>query len=183
MPRNFYIMGACMVLVKGCSSNFPITGVTQLGLTDGPIHVSLKHYHKDIYVDDFGDRAPPEVLTMLGEATITMTLTHFDSTVLGACIAEAQQGGTEGTFGECGQPMGSQQPLFSANNHFISVNIQTDVFSSAQDWRFRACYLADTPYQWQLGTSRSLVSLNWRCIPYFSQQPEEGGAGGNRGGT
>lgn len=173
MARNYYIMGESMVSVKG-NSNSSLGELAQLGLTDGPIRVSLRYYHQDIHVDDFGNRAPPEVLTMLGEASISMTLTHFDATVLQACVGEGQVG-SDGTFGECGTPMGCMQPLFTANNHFISVNIQSNT-ASGQPWRFRACYLADTPFEWQMGTSRSLVSVHWRCIPYYSQQSEESGA-------
>ena len=46
----------------------------------------------------------------------------------------------------------------------MSVHIASPV--EAKPWRFPTAYLTNRPMELPLGTSRSLVILNWRAIPY-----------------
>ena len=101
---------------------------------------------------------------MLADVHIRMSLVHFDKDVLSACISESMAGGDEGDLAGAGTPMGGGAGLGADGNHYISVNLLSPVLDNP--WRFLACYLSEQPVQYPLGTERSLVALNWRCIPY-----------------
>ena len=83
MARDFFINGESMVSVKSRSDS-SIPTLTQLGLAESPIVVSEDYEQRAMIVDAWG-MASPDVQQMLGGATISMTLIHFDGAVLKAC--------------------------------------------------------------------------------------------------
>lgn len=174
MARDFFINGESMVSVKGAAGT-SINPLIQLGLSDGPIRVSLDFRHRDIQVDAWGNEIPPEVQFMLAAATITMTLVHFDRDVLDVCVQESFGGAAApGFLTRAGSRLGNNAARFAATNHYIGLNILSPV--AAKPWRFYFTYLTGTPVEFPLGTEKSLVQLTWRAIPY-TQDPWNGGLG------
>lgn len=165
MARGFVVPGATLVRVKGSSAS-GIDTLSELGLTSDEIRVSLRFAHTDLKVNDYGD-APPDVKVEPLDATIRMTLVHYDRDVLRYCVMESMGGATtEGTLVAGGRLMGGYNAPFEANCHFISLNLVTE--NSADEIRFRAAYLTGPPVEIPIGTKASLVSLTWRAIPYAS---------------
>ena len=162
MGREYIVNGETMVFVKGCNAS-AIAELSELGLSDSSIVITLNSKHLDIGVDDYGNDIPAEELWMLASANIRMTLVHFDNDVLSACISESMAGGTEGTMVAAGTPMGGGAPLLSSINHYIGLNLSSQI---GTPWRFPSAYLSEQPMIYPLGTERSLVVLNWRAIPY-----------------
>lgn len=174
MARTFFVNGESMVTVRGNSSS-SIGSTTQLGLSDGPIRISIEFRHKDIQVDAFGGEIPPDVQWMLAAASISMTLVHYDVNVLQSCIQESMaSSSSEGTMSRAGDLMGGGNPLYSAGNSYIALGILSPVGNIP--WRFYASYLTGNPITYPLGTEKSLVQMNWRAIPY-AQDPWGGGTG------
>ena len=184
MARDFYINGESLVLVKGRSDS-AIGSLSQLGLASDPITVSPGFKHKDINVNAWGE-APADVQWMLSDVNVSMTLMHFDSTVLATCW-QLSMGGSlvEGQMGRAGQRMGNNQARFTAatgspatgnnsGNNYIGLNIASPV--QGTPWRFFYAYLAQPPFRFPLGVEKSAVTLNWRVIPY-TQDPYNGGLG------
>lgn len=164
MARNFQINGESLVSVKG-NVNTGIATLSQLGLAEGPIRVSLELNHEDIQVDAWGGRVPPETQFMLAAANISMSLVHVDRDVLEDVIGESMGGAAaEGTLWRAGTRMGGGGARFAVNNHFVGLNIYSPVQSLP--WRFYYTYLTGTPVEIPLGTSKSIFSLTFRCIPY-----------------
>lgn len=175
MARQYQVAGETIVMVKGGAhlpqliSQFP----AELGLCSEQITITPKFIHQDIPVDDFGGTIPPEVLWMMSECNINMTLVHYDRDVLMICVQEAMGGGdgsftlllNDGTCGKGGIPLGGGGPMFASGNHLMSLNL---ISTNPDDyfWRFKSCYLNSTPLEIPIGTERSLVTLNWRAIPY-----------------
>lgn len=173
MARDFYINGPALVQVKG-NVNTAIAQLSQLGLSDGPIPVSPKLYHKDINVDAWGE-TPADVQWMLGELNLRFTLIHVDLAVLEACVQEAMGGAAAlGQFAKAGTRMGGNNARFAAGNHYVGLNITSP--DGARPWRFYYAYLADNPFDWPLGTEKSVISVNWRVVGYV-QDPWGGGQG------
>lgn len=172
MARDFYINGESMVYVKGRSSG-PLATLQELGLSVGPIRVVENIYHEPLNVDAWG-RGTADVQTMLADATISMTLVHFDPTILRACIAESKAGAFTGSPGRAGIRLGGGGARFGATNFLIGLNIASP--QAGLPWRFYFCYLSGPPYEWPLATQRSQVSVNWRAIPY-TQDPWGAGTG------
>ena len=176
MARDFQINGPCLALVKGRSDS-GIGTLSQLGLSDGPIRVSFNDKKLDIKVDAWGD-VPPEIQSMGVEASIQMTLVHFDQTVLNVCIRESMAafpgGGAFGTLPITGARMGNNSALFSTTNRFISLNLTSPV--GLLPYRFFYSMLTGPLAEIPLGAERSVVSLNWRAIP-FTTDPYGGGNG------
>lgn len=176
MARDFIINGETLVKVKGMGALSqdptvvsPQPKLWELGLAADDVRVIPRFHHKDVMVDDFGPEVPAEVIWMLAEVGITMTLVHYDRGVLDRCLAESMGGWATGvqeagTLTGMGTLMGGGRPRFSENCHFISLNLLSPVL--AQPWRFPTAYLAGLPAEVPLGTKRSLVRLNWRAVPY-----------------
>lgn len=178
MARDFFINGESLVLVKGRADS-AIGALTQLGLSDGPIRVTLDHRHMDIQVDAWGGEIPPEVQYKLSSVSVSMNLVHFDRAVLDVCLAESMAGVvTIGSVGRAGARMGNGLPRFAAGgvngNHYIGLNIVSPI--AGYPWRFLFSYLTGPPMEFPLGTERSVVQLNWRAIPY-TVDPYGGGTG------
>lgn len=163
MARDLYISGESLVTVKGCVTS-GIANLSQLCLTDSPITITFDNKYIDVNVDAWGDM-PAEVQYKLGGVIITMRAVHFDPDILEACLAESQGGAvTAGQMTRAGTRLGGGVTRFQAGNHYIGLNITSPVAS--RPWRFLSCYLVGPPARWPIGTERSLVDLNWRCIPY-----------------
>lgn len=175
MGRDFRINGESLVKVKGGAhySGGPIAVLSELGLTGGPVHVSLIPNHIDVKTDGYGSRVPAEVLWDLAEVRIKMDLVHYDPGVLDICVDEAMVGlGSTGNLtagpfagymAPAGMPMGAGKAIFNSGNHFISLSVTSPVLR--WPWRFRACYLTEH-IEYPLGTQYSQVQLTWRAIPY-----------------
>ena len=171
MSRDFVIPGATLVKVKGASSS-GIDVLSELGLTSDEIRVSLRFAHSDLKVNDYGD-TPPDVKVEPLDATIRMTLVHYDRDVLRYCVMESMGGATtEGTLVAGGRLMGGYNSLFETNCHYISLNLQTT--DTNDEIRFRAAYLTGPPVEIPIGTKASLVSLTWRAIPYATAANQAG---------
>ena len=176
MARDIIINGECLVLVRG-GANIPLwaNGAQQLGLAESNITITPRIKHKDINVDGYGPDVPADVMVNLADAMINMTLIHFDNTVLDVCIAESMGGLTQtqffglpvlyaGALPPAGTLMGGLNQLYASGNHFMSVTLTSPVLGFP--YNFPACYLAEHPISYPLGTKRSAVKLNWRAIPY-----------------
>ena len=146
--------------------------MADLGLTAGPVRIVPKSYHQDIRADSFGPDVPAEVMAMLADSTIVMTLGHYDTELLDTILAEsmggahpqAQIGRQGGILPPAGRLMGGGRAVGSSGNHFMTLRMTADVLS--YPWEFPACYLAERPMELPVGTERSLALLNWRSIPY-----------------
>ncbi len=173
-----------MVSVKGASGS-SISSLTQLGLADNSIHIRLNPKHMDVNADAWGreGRGPAfEVQTFLADADITMTLVHFDRTVIDYCLQESQGGSSApGTMARAGARLGNNAARFAATNHFIGLNLSGPV--SAKPWRFYYTYLLGDQ-DFPIGTERSIITLKWKAIPY-TNDPWGGGTaqGGTAAGT
>ncbi len=186
MSRDFYANAETMVYVRfrpnpdGTTPDSINGNRLELGLTDDPIQMKFLMNHKDIHVDDYGPTVPAEVLWMLSEAELTMTLVHFDFQVLAQCIndsmgySQAVPGTDEGSMVGAGWPLGAgmEYPFIGSQPNFVNSYIRVS-FSTAlttsrprRPWRFFSCYLAKEPIEFPLGSERSLVKLVWRAIPY-----------------
>ena len=182
--RDFYINGESLVVVKGNgalgqsgamaiafpnnflpdpSGNFAATW--ELGLSSEQVVISPRFVHKDIPVDGFGTTIPPEVLWEIVDCRISMTLIHFDRYVLDSCLAESANGEV-GAVVNAGEPMGHGVSLMSSGNHYISLNIMSEVLDIP--WHFPSAFLTEQPIRLPLGPGASAVLLNWRAIPYKS---------------
>ncbi len=166
-----------MVAVKGRSDS-AIPSITQLGLSTDPVRVTLDYEHRLMKVDAWGEAAP-DVQQMLGGATITMNLIHFDFAVMRECWRLSMGAPTtEGMFGRAGQRMGNNLPRFAPagtldnngvaqpGNNLVGLNIFAPAGGVALPWRFWYCYLQSPPFTFPLGAEKSTVTLNWRAILY-----------------
>jgi hypothetical protein len=165
MARDFYINGEALVRVKGHSASL-IANVSELGLSNAQIRVTPQFRHKDIGVEAWGD-APPEVQVMLGTVSVTMTLVHFDPDVLNECLRLSQAGpsaGNPGVLPHAGTRLGGGVARFAPGNNFMGLNISST--AALRPWRFFFSYLTGPPMEFPLGNEKSIVTLNWRVIPY-----------------
>lgn len=174
MPRDFFINGESMVYVRSPSSVL-IGAATQFGLADSPIRVSLDFRHLEIEVDAWGRQVPPEVQCMLASCNITMTLVHFDRAVLDECW-RLSLGGTDaaGTLPRAGARLGNNAAFGAVNNYYVRLGISSPV--SNKPWVFKHCYMTGNPGEFPLGTERSVVTVNFKAIPY-TRDPWNDGAG------
>lgn len=178
MSRDFFINGESMILVKGRSDS-AISVATQLGLADSPIRLTPELRRKDLHVDAWGSELPADVQIFLAAVTVRINFIHFDRSILDTCIGLSMGGVTTGSVGQltrAGTRMGGGLPRFAVGNNYIGLNITSPVGN--KPWRFYYAYLADTPFEFPLGTDASVVSTTWRVVPY-TQDPWGGGSGEN----
>lgn len=178
MGRDLFIAGECLVRVKGAAGS-TIASLSELGLSEDPITVSVNGNYDDVHADAWGSLTPFEVQYFLSDAYIDMTLVQFDQAILEACIVESQGGANLGVTGpgimpRAGTRLGNNAPRFNALNHYIGLNITSPV--NNQPWRFFTTYMPNLPDSWPIGTKRSVVRVRFRCIPY-TQDPWNGGVG------
>lgn len=171
---DFFINGPALVSVKGRSGS-GISVLSELGLTEGPIRVTPNIRHADIAVNAWGNgHVPPEVQIFAADVTISMALVWFNRDILGYCFSEScgVASGVEGQLAGTGARLGNNSARFSTTNFYISLNITSP--NAAVPWRFPSCYMTGPPMEFPLGTERSVVPVNWRCIPYTTN-PYNGG--------
>ena len=180
MARSFFINGESLVLVKGRSDG-PLGALTQLGLTEDPVRVSIEERHRPIIVNATGE-VEPETQFMGASATITMNLIHFDRTVIDYCLMESMGGApnnTPGQMARAGTTLGNGAARFAAGgpfvgNYYIGLNIASPV--AGKPWRFYYTFLTGNPFSQGLGTEKSIIQLTWRAIPYVAD-PWNNGVG------
>ncbi len=165
--RVWYINGESMVYVKGRQDS-AIGSLQELGLTEGPIQITVNYKHRDINLDAYGGEVPPEVQFFLADATIQIDLINVDVATLNTCIAESTGGTTIGTFPRAGALLGNYGARFAGGgingNHYIGLNIASPV--ATRPWRFLTTYMTGPPFAWPLGTEKSVIRTTWRAIPY-----------------
>lgn len=187
MSRDFQINGETVVRTKfgahlpSSISNYsppgatsPSSNLSELGLASEGIRITPRFVHKDINVDDFGPEIPAEVMWLLADVNIRMTLIHYDVSILDFCLSESMGGtflgGAPGLFDFAGimQPAGSflgnYVPYLLSGYHYTSLNLTSPALNFP--WHFPAAYLTGPPIELPLGTQASMVELNWRAIPY-----------------
>lgn len=172
MARSIHVPGEAMVFVKGAQGT-AIASLSQLGLAASEVRITPVFKKMDVNVNAWGD-APVDVQHMLAEVLISMDLVHFDRTVLDECIRLSMGGGgaSLGEVNRAGALLGNNLARFASGNRYIGLNIASPV--SAKPWRFYYAYLADNPAEFPVGVQRSIVSCNWRAIPY-TNDPWGGG--------
>lgn len=168
MARDFFINGPTMVYVRG-RSDTNIGTVQELGLSDTPIRVRPQFKHRPIHVDAWGD-VSPEVQFMLASVELTISLIHFDRSLLDVCLQESMGGAPAiGQLTTAGTRLGNNKALYAPGNgtlgnHYITLGLSSPI--SGKPWRFFACYMNTIPMDFPLGTEKSAVATNWTCIPY-----------------
>ncbi len=167
MARDLHINGESLVRVKGASDS-AIASLSQLGLAEGPIVVTLQLNHSDVNVDAWGglEGPPVDVQWMLAEAAVTMDLIHYDRDVLETCLALSMGGASAATTGQmarAGTRMGKGVARFAAGINLIGLNIASP--QEGKPWRFYHAYIA-SGYEYQLSVKRTAARLTWRVIPY-----------------
>lgn len=173
MASDIFVNGETLVMVKGRSDS-GIGTLSELGLSSDSIRITPQFRWLDVNADAWG-QAPFEMQFMLASLSVTMTLVHFDRTVLNYCITESMAGAPAiGQLPRAGARMGNNTARFSTTNHFISLNLTSPV--GGIPWRFYTSFLTVNPLEFPLGTERSLVTLNWRVIP-FTTDPYNDGSG------
>lgn len=178
MARDFYIPGQSLVLVKG-NVNSSIAALSQLGLASDQIRVSFELRQLEIAVNAFGNLdaggVPAEIQNMLAACTISMNLVHVDAAVLQAAFNESLGAGavTFGTMPRTGARLGNNSARFTANNHYVGLNIACPV--GPQNFRFLYSYMTGSPIEIPLGTERSEIAVQFRAIPYPEADPDNPG--------
>lgn len=178
MAGDFFIPGGMLISVVGRSDSFqlamPSSNIpTQLGLAIDKIEVTFDISHEELRVNAYGKNTP-EVQCMGGAANVRMDVVHFDPEVLEACWRESQGGSPQiGMLSWAGALLGNSLPQFTAGgvagNHFISLNLKPmnpTGNSTLTPYHFPYCYLQTPPHEIPLGSTYSLMRLNWRAIPY-----------------
>jgi hypothetical protein len=167
MARDFFINGPTMVSVKGRTDS-AIANTSELGLSDAPIRVVPNYRFLPIHVDAWG-QAPADVQMMLATVDITISLVHFDRTILAECLRLSMGGAAvEGALPMAGQRLGNNLPRFhpggTAGNNYIGLNLSSPAGSSP--WRFYFAYMTGPPVNFPLGAERSVVVTTWTVVPY-----------------
>jgi hypothetical protein len=170
-----------MVSVKARPDS-PIPVLTQLGLSDQQITVRFDLNHDELPVNAWG-KTPADIQVMLGGATISIPLIHFDDLVLAACFqlsCGAPVGGQFGRLARAGQRLGNNLPRFAPvgtpdnngvmqpGNNYIGLNIISPV--EGIPYRFWYAYMTGPPLVLPLGSEKSVAQTQWRAIPY-TQDP------------
>lgn len=176
--EEFTVVGPPLVL------NGAEDGLLKLGLSLDQIIVEPRFIHRDMKTDDFGPDAPADVMWYMGTANITMSLIHYDMTVLDFCLAEAMAGNKKRTNGvyaggpdglaPAGTPLGGGKALYTEGCHYVGLIIASP--KANFPWNFPATYLMES-LEYPLGTERTAVKLRWRAIPYVDSTGTQGPRG------
>lgn len=159
MSRNYYINGQCLVTYDG----------QELGLTDGNGKVTIKPNPRylDIDVDGWYPGTSPERQIFPHDATISMTLVHFDIAVFSQAMKNSTLGAVEGTMATGGT-------LVGANNGYRTLSLSSPG-PAARPWLFLNVYLREG-YSIPLGAERSLLNCVFHAVPY-TVDPYNSGSG------
>ena len=173
MTRQIYVNGETMVYVKGMAGS-AIANLSELGLSDDQITIRLIPHYDPVMLNAH-DQAPVDMQTFLEEARITMTLVQYDPDVLAECLRlSVGAPNSAGQLARAGTLLGKGLARFAAGNCFIGLNLASPVGNIP--YRFLYTFLEDPAAAIPLGTQRSIITLNWRAIPYLAD-PWNGGAG------
>ena len=174
MARSFVINGETMVKVKGGAHLLrpPLAGVvgelTELGLSSESIRVTPTYYQAYVPTADFGPNAPAEVMWNMAHVDIGMVLVHYDRLASDICMAESMGGQVNalpaGVMQPAGQMLGRGLQPLASGCHYLSLNLLSPVLDVP--WRFPTAYLTAPPQEIPLGTSRTMLALNWRAVCY-----------------
>lgn len=196
MSRSFEVFGEYLVKIRfglHLSGVFTFSGsnYTELGLATDSITLIPRFVHRDIKVDDFGTDIPAEVLWMMADFNIKMSLIHFDIDVLELCMMESMGGGfvppildgganpieNIGDLYPAGTIMGGKQytnlpnlnivvPQDISGCHYMGLWLMsTNPVNALTDWFFNSTYLLAPPLQIPIGTKATIAQLLWRAIP------------------
>ncbi|MDE2098088.1 MAG: hypothetical protein KGL39_12615 [Patescibacteria group bacterium] len=175
MARDWFINGESLVFVKSHNITVGTTtnNLTELGLSEGPIKIRPNFFHQDLTLDAWGGEVPAEVQVFLTDVDITMSLVHFDRSVLDSCLLESIGGPSAiGQTTRAGSRLG-YNPITAgtlppgrkdSTYHYIDLFIASPVAS--KPWHFFYTYLTGPPMDFPLGTEKSIVHLNWKAIPW-----------------
>lgn len=186
MARDYFINGETLVRVKG-RSDCAIAALSELGLSEGPIKVSLDIKDDDIILDAHGD-IPGDVQINCAACTVSIPLIHLDRTILDECVRLGMGAPpTVGQTARAGQRLGNNLGRFAPSpnpnasptgnncgNNYIGLNLTSPVGN--KPWRFFFAYMMGTPMDFPLGAEKSVVMTTWRAINYM-QDPYNGGVG------
>lgn len=160
MSRQYFVNGATLVKYGGA----------ELGITDrnGIVTITITPQDEGIDVDAWG-ATPPELQLMNAEASISMTLVHYDPVVLAAAVQAAMGGSAPGVVGQPGA-------LMVAGGLLVPLQLSSPI--GQKPWTFPNAYLPGNPIQIPLGVRKTLVSLGWRAITVPSNgDPYQNGQG------
>ncbi len=168
MARDFQINGEVLVRVRGNA----IIGTTfqDLGLCSDSVSITPNFKQMDIAVDAWGgsEGPPPEIQWMLADVDISLTLVHYDDTVLNNCIRQSMGGRAIGRVARAGTRMGGGFAVGVAGNQFMNLLLTAPIPTADRVWYFPATYLTGPPEVYPIGVQRSLVQLKFRAIPFPS---------------
>lgn len=178
MARDYYINGETMIYIKGAvDSAYP--EVTELGLCEQPIRVSVEYRHLDIQVNAYGHVAP-EKQAMGAMAKVYMSLVHFDPAVLRFLISQSVGGApSPGTLGHAGNRMGNGVARYGPGWRYVGMSVVSALTAGDPNivpWTFYCGVLANNPLEWPLGAERSVITATFDILPY-SLDPWNGGNG------
>jgi hypothetical protein len=174
MTRTIYVNGEAMVYVKGMQGS-AIASLSELGLAEDQIAMTFRPVHEDVIVNAHGKAIGTDIQTYLEDCLITMTLVHFDPTILAECERLSKGApNAAGTVARAGTLLGKGLARFAATNCFIGLNIASPVGSIP--FRFYFAYMTGPAYTFPVGTERTKTTVNWRAIPYQAD-PWGGGLG------
>lgn len=158
MARDYYINGQCMVFYND----------SELGLTDGNGKVTVTPSPKYLPIEvDGWFQCPPERQQILMDATISMTLVHFDIDVINSAMNFSVGGSQAGTL-----PTGGR--LIGEASGYNELRLSSPALSTV--WRFPSCYIKDS-YELPLGAERSLLRITWHAIGYNADPYNTNGTG------
>lgn len=156
MAMAIFVNGPTLVTVNG----------SELGLSDSSIQITLSTDQQDVIVDAWG--GVNDVQAMFSEASISMTLVHFDYSVLQTAILQSMGASAFGQLPVAGTLLGS-------NSKFMSLRMTSP--TQSVPWTFPTAYLKDQPLVIGLGTEKSIATLKWRAIPTYDSSPYNNGQG------
>ena len=79
-----------------------------------------------------------------------------------------------GALARAGTRLGGGNARLAVGWHYIGLNIQSPIAN--KPWRFYAAYMTGPPMDHPLGTEKSIITVNWRAIPY-AVDPWNSGSG------
>ena len=171
-------MGPTMIYALGGKhlSGQALGSVSELGLCSDQVKITPTFTHEDIQCNDFGPKAPPDVMARLADVRLQMTLIHYDEDVLDALMNESTGGGSyfqvlgnnflhpAGMLAPNGTPLGGGRPMYMSGNHLVSIGVTSP--DLGKSYTFVSCYMDEQPCVIPLGSEASQVEVTFRAIPY-----------------
>lgn len=171
MSRSVQVTGEALICVKG-PSNSAIASLTELGLCETELTITVTPNFQDVNIDAWG-QAAADVQRMLAYIEAKGRLIQFDPDVLAECNRLALGGNVEGSVGRAGALMGNGLARFAPGNNFIGFNVAAP--QNSRPWRFLYAYFIN-PGSYPQTTKRQTIDFTVRGIPYVAD-PWQGGVG------